>query len=55
MKVKNVKILNIRFPTSKDNIGTDAVHVDCDYSATYVIIETGGLLCKKFFIMFNFK
>ena len=55
MKVKNVKTQDIRFPISKDNIGTDAVHVDCDYSATYVIIETGGLLWKKFFIMFNFK
>ena len=40
MKVTNIKTQDIRFPTSKDNLGTDAVHVDCDYSATYVTIET---------------
>ncbi len=40
MRVTNVKTQDIRFPTSKDNLGTDAVHVDCDYSATYVTIET---------------
>ena len=40
MKVTNVKTQDIRFPTSKDNLGSDAVHVDCDYSATYVTIET---------------
>ena len=31
MKVTNVKTQDIRFPTSKDNLGSDAVHVDCDY------------------------
>ena len=40
MRVTNVKTQDIRFPTSKDNLGTDAVHIDCDYSATYVTIET---------------
>ena len=40
MKVKNIIAQDIRFPTSKENLGTDAVHVDCDYSATYVTIET---------------
>ena len=40
MRVTNVKTQDIRFPTSKDNLGTDAVHIDCDYSATYVKIET---------------
>ena len=40
MRVTNVKTQDIRFPTSKDNLGSDAVHVDCDYSATYVTIET---------------
>ena len=40
MKITNVKTQDIRFPTSKDNLGSDAVHVDCDYSATYVTIET---------------
>ena len=36
MKIIDIKTQDIRFPTSKDNLGTDAVHVDCDYSATYV-------------------
>ena len=40
MKVTNIVAQDIRFPTSKENLGTDAVHVDCDYSATYVTIET---------------
>ena len=40
MKVTNIIAQDIRFPTSKENLGTDAVHVDCDYSATYVTIET---------------
>ena len=40
MKVANIVAQDIRFPTSKENLGTDAVHIDCDYSATYVTIET---------------
>jgi len=40
VKVVNIVAQDIRFPTSKENLGTDAVHVDCDYSATYVSIET---------------
>ena len=27
---------DVRFPTSKDLTGSDAVHTDPDYSATYV-------------------
>ena len=40
MNVVKVTTQDIRFPTSKENVGTDAIHVDCDYSATYVKIET---------------
>ena len=40
MKVTDIRAQDIRFPTSKENLGTDAVHVDCDYSATYVTIIT---------------
>ena len=46
MRVTNVKTQDIRFPTSKDNLGSDAVHVDCDYSATYVTIETEDVNLK---------
>ena len=40
IKIKNIAVHDIRFPTSLQNLGTDAVHVDCDYSATYVKIYT---------------
>ena len=40
MKIIDVITKDIRFPTSKEDTGTDAVHVDCDYSATYVTILT---------------
>ena len=40
LKILDVIVRDIRFPTSTDNIGTDAVHIDCDYSATYVTILT---------------
>jgi len=40
VKVTHIKAQDIRFPTSKENLGTDAVHVDCDYSATYVTLTT---------------
>ena len=36
MKVTNVKTQDIRFPTSKDNLGSDAVHVDCDLSLIHI-------------------
>ena len=31
---------DVRFPTSKDLTGSDAVHTDPDYSATYVTVFT---------------
>ena len=40
MKIREISVRDVRFPTSLDNLGTDAVHVDCDYSATYVVIST---------------
>ena len=48
MKIIDIKTQDIRFPTSKDNLGTDAVHVDCDYSATYVTIFTDQILLHFF-------
>ena len=32
----DIETQDIRFPTSKTNEGTDAVHVNCDYSAAYL-------------------
>ena len=40
MMITNIIARDVRFPTSLDNLGTDAVHTDCDYSATYVEIFT---------------
>jgi L-fuconate dehydratase len=40
MKITGLSVLDLRFPTSADQIGSDAVHKDPDYSAAYVILET---------------
>ena len=39
-KIIDIIVTDIRFPTSLDNLGSDSVHVDCDYSAAYVEIFT---------------
>jgi L-fuconate dehydratase len=39
-----VRVLDLRFPTSREQIGSDAVNKDPDYSAAYCILETDGLL-----------
>jgi L-fuconate dehydratase len=40
MHITDLSVLDLRFPTSKDQVGTDAVHTDPDYSAAYVILDT---------------
>ena len=42
MKIKDLEIIDLRFPTSLTADGTDAVHKDPDYSAAYVILHTDG-------------
>jgi L-fuconate dehydratase len=42
VKITNLRVLDVRFPTSRAAIGTDAMHADPDYSAAYVILETDG-------------
>jgi L-fuconate dehydratase len=44
MKITGLSVLDLRFPTSRDQVGSDAVHIDPDYSAAYVILETDGVL-----------
>jgi L-fuconate dehydratase len=44
MKITDLEVLDLRFPTSRDKVGTDAVHVDPDYSAAYVILKTDDAL-----------
>jgi L-fuconate dehydratase len=38
--ITNVRVIDLRFPTSREHIGSDAVNKDPDYSAAYCILET---------------
>jgi L-fuconate dehydratase len=40
MKITSLQTLDLRFPTSRTQDGTDAMHTDPDYSAAYVILKT---------------
>ena len=40
IRITGVRVLDVRFPTSLGNIGSDAVNKDPDYSAAYCIFET---------------
>ena len=39
-KITGVRVIDLRFPTSRQKIGSDAVNKDPDYSAAYCILET---------------
>jgi L-fuconate dehydratase len=45
LKITNVRVIDLRFPTSREHIGSDAVNKDPDYSAAYCILETNTGLC----------
>ncbi len=38
--ITGVRVLDLRFPTSREQIGSDAVNKDPDYSAAYCVLET---------------
>jgi L-fuconate dehydratase len=40
VSIRDLQVLDLRFPTSRTLAGTDAVHVDPDYSAAYVVLKT---------------
>ena len=40
MKITSLETTDLRFPTSRTQDGTDAMHTDPDYSAAYVILKT---------------
>ena len=42
MKITSLETTDLRFPTSRTQDGTDAMHTDPDYSAAYVILKTDG-------------
>lgn len=45
MKITQLVVRDIRFPTSQDLSGSDAMNPDPDYSAAYVVLETDSGLC----------
>jgi L-fuconate dehydratase len=42
LRIIDLEVLDLRFPTARAAIGTDAMHPDPDYSAAYVILTTDG-------------
>ncbi|MBT9329874.1 enolase C-terminal domain-like protein [Paracidobacterium acidisoli] len=40
LKITDFRVIDLRFPTSREHIGSDAVNKDPDYSAAYCILET---------------
>jgi L-fuconate dehydratase len=40
VKILRVRTVDLRFPTSRSRIGSDAVNTDPDYSAAYCVLET---------------
>src|SRR4051794_23969251 len=44
MRIRHISVRDIRFPTSRQHIGSDAMNVDPDYSAAYVVLKTDGPL-----------
>ena len=42
--IDKVRVIDLRFPTSREHIGSDAVNKDPDYSAAYCILETNSSL-----------
>jgi len=40
VRITSVRVIDLRFPTSRESIGSDAVNKDPDYSAAYCILST---------------
>lgn len=53
IKITSLTVDDVRFPTSKDLTGSDAIHTDPDYSATYVTIHTSDNNFKGYGIAFT--
>jgi L-fuconate dehydratase len=51
--ITNVIVRDIRFPTSLTLDGSDAVNVDPDYSATYVVLETDDSRLRGYGLTFT--
>ena len=53
IKITDFTVDDVRFPTSKDLTGSDAIHTDPDYSATYVTVYTSDNNLKGFGLAFT--
>ena len=40
VRIVSVRVVDLRFPTSRESVGSDAVNQDPDYSAAYCILST---------------
>ena len=40
LRIMGARVIDVRFPTSRARIGSDAVNKDPDYSAAYCILDT---------------
>ena len=53
LKITEIDVKDLRFPTSEDLTGSDAIHTDPDYSAPYVTISTNENSLKGYGINFT--
>lgn len=44
VRITDVRVVDLRFPTSREQVGSDAVNKDPDYSAAYCILHTDSPL-----------
>lgn len=47
MKIRDIDVFDVRFPTSKTLAGSDAVHKSPDYSCVYVVLKTDDETCPE--------
>jgi L-fuconate dehydratase len=47
MRIVSLDVYDVRFPTSETGAGSDAVHVDPDYSLAYVVLHTDAPLSPE--------
>lgn len=52
-KIINVSVRDVRFPTSLEQHGSDAMHTDPDYSVAYVVLETDKAELKGYGLTFT--
>lgn len=53
IKILNVSVRDVRFPTSLEQHGSDAMHTDPDYSVAYVVLETDKAEHKGYGLTFT--